>query len=250
MIKIENLSHKYKNRDEEALKSINLHIKKGEIVALLGPSGSGKSTLIKCINKLVKPCSGKIFINGVNILDLKPRQLKEIRRKIAVIFQGFNLIERETVLKNALNGRLGYAKTLSSCFNHFEKEDYDIVEESLKSVSLWEIRNERVCNLSGGQKQRVAIARALAQNPEIILADEPVSNLDPTLMKDILSLLKRLCKEKGITLIITLHFIEMLKKDFQRIIGLVDGKLFFDDELQDYLKEETLKKRLEQLGYI
>jgi phosphonate transport system ATP-binding protein len=249
MIKIENVSHVYKNKNEGALKNINLHIKKGEIVALIGPSGSGKSTLINCISRLIKPTSGKILINDKNILKVDKNELREIRKKIGVIFQEFNLIERESVLKNVLNGRLGYVKTFPSCFNRFRKKDYEIVEESLRSVGLLDLKNERVNNLSGGQRQRVAIARALSQKPQIILADEPVSNLDPKLVGEILSLLQKVCREKEITLVASIHFAEFIKKYFDRMVGIVDGNLEFNDELLSS-EEEIIKKRLKQLGYI
>lgn len=250
MIKIENLNHKYKNKDEEVLKNINLHVKKGEIVALIGPSGSGKSTLIKCISKLIKPISGKIFINGRDILGANKKELREIRKKIGIIFQEFNLIERDTVFKNVLNGRLGFASILKSCFNKFSPNDYEIAEESLRDVGLLDFKNERVCNLSGGQKQRVAIARALSQKPQIILADEPISNLDPKLGRIVLQLLQKICREKGITLVMSIHFVDLVKEYFHKIIGIVDGSIVFHDDLQVYFKEEIIKKRLKQLGYI
>jgi len=263
IIKIENLSYVYKGCTEKALKNINLDIDKGERIALLGHSGSGKTTLMNCINRIIKPTSGKIFIEGKDIANANSKELREIRKKIAVIFQGFNLIGRETVLQNVLNGRLGHLSTLRTFFNQFKEEDYKITEESLKAVGLWHKKDERVNELSGGQKQRVAIARALSQNPKIILADEPVSNLDPKLIKTILFLLQKVCKEKGITLITSLHFVELIKEHFPRMIGLVDGEISFDDkfyrrgksekpneEFSHDLKDEIIKKRLKQLGYI
>jgi len=250
MIKIENLSHTYKNKNEETLKNINLNIKKGEIAALIGPSGSGKSTLINCIGRLVIPTSGRILINNKDILKANKKEIREIRKKIGFIFQEFNLIERDTVFKNVLNGRLSYCSTLKSCFNKFSENDYRIVEGSLRDVGLLDLKDERVCNLSGGQKQRTAIARALSQEPEIILADEPVSNLDPKLVREILYLLQKNCREKGITLIISIHFAELVKEYFDRMMGIVEGKILFDDEFKDNVKEELIKSRLKQLGYI
>lgn len=250
MIEIKNLDHIYRNREEESLRDINLKIGKGERVALLGPSGSGKSTLISCISRLVEPRSGSILIEGRDILKANTKELKEIRRKIGTIFQGFNLIERENVFKNVLDGRLGYARTLKSCFNRFNEEDYKIVEDNLKEVGLFDLKDERVCDLSGGQKQRVAIARTLSQQPMIILADEPVSNLDPKLAREILHLLQKVCKEREITLITTIHFVDLIKENFPRIIGLVDGAILFDDDLEKYSQEQVLKKRLRELGYI
>jgi len=257
MIKIENLNHAYHN-GESVLKDINIEIKKGERIALIGPSGSGKTTLINCITRLIEPSSGRILIDNKDILKTNKHELKDIRKKIAIIFQGFNLIERESVLKNVLNGRLGYVSTLRSCFNKFKEDDYKIAEESLRNVGLLHKENERISDLSGGQKQRVAIARALSQDPQIILADEPVSNLDPKLIREVLSLLQKVCKEKEITLITSLHFVELIKEHFPRMVGMVDGKIVFDDKLSDensnnfsdYYQEQLIKKRLKELGYI
>ena len=244
MIKIQNLSHTYKNRDEGALKNINLHIKRGENVMLLGPSGSGKSTLMKCINRLIKPTSGDIFIEEENILTSEEKQTIKIRKKIGTIFQEFDLIERDTILKNVLNGRLGYISNFDTFFNRFKKEDYEIVEQNLKEVGLLGLKNERVSNLSGGQKQRVAIARALSQEPKIILADEPVSNLDPKLMADVLDLLLRICKQRQITLITSLHFVELVKKYASRVIGISEGSIIFDKTIEEWEDEENLKQSL------
>lgn len=236
MIKIENLSHTYKNRNEEAIRDINLHIKKGESIVIIGSSGSGKSTLLKCINRLIEPTSGSILIDGEDILSCKIRKAEKIRGKIGMIFQNFNLVERESILNNVLNGRLRYNSSLKTIFGRFSKEDHRIVEESLKRVGLYQYKNERVTNLSGGQKQRVAIARALSQKPDIMLADEPVSNLDPKLMKEVMDLLKNICDEKGITLVSSLHFLDFAKRYGSRIIGMRQGKIIFDgkpDELTE-----------------
>ncbi len=250
MIKIQNLNHTYENRKECALKNINLNIEKGENIILLGPSGSGKSTLIKCINRLIEPTSGDIFIEEENILTLKEKEVIRIRKKIGTIFQEFNLIESDTVLKNVLNGRLGFLSTIDTFFNKFKKEDYEIVEQNLKDVGLFDLKKERVCNLSGGQKQRVAIARALSQEPKIMLADEPVSNLDPKLMTEILDLLLGICKERQITLITSLHFVELVKKYASRVIGISEGSIIFDNTLEEWEDEENLKENLKKLGYL
>jgi len=240
MIKIENLSHTYKNRSEEAVNNVNLHIKKGESVVIIGSSGSGKSTLLKCINRLLEPTSGKILINGEDIINSKKKKAEKIRGSIGMIFQNFNLIERETVLSNALNGRLRFNRTLKSVFGRFSKEDYAITENNLKIVGLYDDRNERVANLSGGQKQRVAIARALSQKPDIILADEPVSNLDPKLMKEIMDLLKSICEEKGITLVTSLHFLDFAKRYGSRIIGMREGKVVFDGKPEELTEKDIV----------
>ena len=240
MIKIENLSHTYKNRNEEAIKNINLHIKRGESVVIIGSSGSGKSTLLKCINRLIEPNSGKISIEGEDIIHCPIKKAEKIRGKIGMIFQNFNLVQRETVFNNVLNGRLRYNSSLKTIFGKFSKEDYDVVEDSIKRVGLSEYKDERVANLSGGQKQRVAIARALSQKPDIMLADEPVSNLDPKLMKEVMDLLKNICIEKGITLVSSLHFLDFAKRYGSRIVGMRNGEIVFDGKPEELTEKDIV----------
>lgn len=240
MIKIENLSHTYKNRKEEAVKNVSLHIKKGESLVIIGSSGSGKSTLLKCINRLIEPTSGKILINNEDIINCKIKKAEKIRGKIGMIFQNFNLLERETILTNVLNGRLRYTRTFRSILGKFSKEDKKIAESNIKRVGLREFTHERISNLSGGQKQRVAIARALSQRPDIILADEPVSNLDPKLMKEIMDLLKSICDEKGITLVSSLHFLDFAKRYSTRIVGMREGKIVFDGTSKDLTEKDIV----------
>ncbi|MFH1376328.1 MAG: phosphonate ABC transporter ATP-binding protein [Candidatus Woesearchaeota archaeon] len=241
MIKIENLTHTYKNRNEEAIKCINLHIKKGESIVIIGSSGSGKSTLLRCINKLIEPNSGKILIEDEDIINCSAKKAEKIRGKIAMIFQNFNLIERESVLKNVLNGRLKYNSTIKTLFGKFSKEDYNIVKENIKIVGLEGYEEERINNLSGGQKQRVAIARALSQKPDIILADEPVSNLDPMLMTEIMDLLKSICDKKNITLITSLHFLEFAKRYGTRIIGMRNGQIVFNGTPEELTERDIVE---------
>lgn len=240
MIKIISLSHKYQVRDEVVLKDINLTIEQGENVVIIGKSGSGKSTLMKCINRLIEPSSGSISIDGRDILKCDRREINKVRRNIGLIFQGFNLVERATVYKNVLDGRLGYVSLLRTCFNKFSKEDYEIVERSVERMGLSKLKHEKVCNLSGGQKQRVAIARSLAQMPEIILADEPVSSLDPKLMREIMDLLQAICKEMTITLITSLHFLELVKKYASRVIGIREGVVIFDNDIETLSEKDLI----------
>ncbi len=240
MIKIKNLSHTYKNRNEEAIKNIDLHIKKGESVVIIGSSGSGKSTLLKCINRLIEPTSGKVFVNGKDIINCDLREAEKIRGEIGMIFQNFNIIERETVLNNVLNGRLRHNHFFNTVFGRFSKNDHIVAKENLRRVGLIKYRYERVANLSGGQKQRVAIARALSQEPKIILADEPVSNLDPKLMKEIMDLLKGICKEENITLVSSLHFLDFAKRYGSRIIGMREGEIVFDGKPVDLTEKDIV----------
>lgn len=240
MIKIENLSHIYKDQSKEAIKNINLHIKKGESVVVIGPSGSGKSTLFKAITRIIEPSAGRIFIDNENILSSSTKGVHKIRGKIGMIFQNFNLIEREVVFTNVLNGRLRYNSNFNTILGRFAQNDYAIARDNLQIVGLAEYKNERVSDLSGGQKQRVAIARTLSQNPEIILADEPVSNLDPKLMKEIMDLLKGVCEEKGITLVTNLHFLDFAKRYGSRIIGIRNGEIVFDGGAADLTEKDIV----------
>lgn len=240
MIKIEGLHHKYKTKTEPALKNINLHIKKGESVVIIGSSGSGKSTLLRSINRLIEPSSGKIYVDNQDILSCSPRRAVKIRGKVGMIFQNFNLVERETVLKNVLNGRLRYNNALKTFFDIFSEKDHLIAKNCIKIVGLEGYEKERVNNLSGGQKQRVAIARAISQNPDVILADEPVSNLDPRLVAEIMNLLLKICTKKGITLITSLHYLELAKKYGSRIIGLKNGEVVFEGNAYQLSEEDIL----------
>jgi phosphonate transport system ATP-binding protein len=232
MIEVRNLIHRYKNNNEDVLKKISFNIGKGQIAILLGSNGSGKTTLLRCINKLIVPVSGSIFIDGIDILKANAQKTRWVRRRIGFIFQELNLIERMTVLDNVMNGRLGYIGLLRTCFNRFREDDYRAALNSLQKMGLSDLKYKRVSNLSGGQKQRVAIARALSQEPEIILADEPVSSLDPKLREEIMALLYRVCIEKEITLIMSLHFVGLSRRYASRIIGINNGRIVVDDKAQ------------------
>ncbi len=241
MIKIKNLNHRYHNREEEAIKNVNLEIKKGESLVIIGSSGSGKSTLLNFINRMVEPSSGSILVGGEDIINCPIHKAIKLRGKIGMIFQSFNILERETVLKNVLNGRLRFNSTLNTVLGRFSKEDYEIARHNIKRVGLEKYENEKASNLSGGQKQRVAIARTLSQKPEVILADEPVSSLDPKLMKEIMDLLKRICEEEGITLVASLHFLEFAKRYGSRIIGIKGGEIVFDGKPADLTERDIVE---------
>ena len=250
MIRIESVSHYYPVRArsrtigadgdggkrERALRNIHLQVAKGERLVILGSSGSGKSTLLRCTNLSIRPTEGRVFIDGTEITGLPTNEVERIRRQIGFISQHFNLLEGATALKNVLLGRLGYVGTVKSILGRFTEEDVSIASESLKRVGLEKYSQKRVSDLSGGQKQRVAVARALAQRSAIILADEPVSSLDPKLMKEVMDLIKGICAESQLTLMASLHFLEMAKSYATRLIGLRDGQIVFDntpDELTD-----------------
>ena len=240
-IHIRNLSHQYDGRVDRALKNINLDIRASAVTILLGASGSGKSTFLRSINRLIEPEEGQIVINNQDILACGTHKVEEIRQSIGMIFQQFNLVERDTVLKNVLNGRLSYVRTLPGIFSRFSSEDYDIVYDCLRRVGLIEYAHYRAGSLSGGQKQRVAIARALAQCPRIILADEPVSSLDPKLMRETMDLLQTICQEENITLVVSLHFLELARLYATHMVGMRDGEIVFDDVPDELTDGELIK---------
>jgi phosphonate transport system ATP-binding protein len=226
-IRVRGLYHSY-DTNEFVLRGIDFDVEPGEIVVLLGCSGAGKSTLLRCLNCLVKPTRGEILLEGQDILRCSGKKLYQIRRQMGMIFQEFNLINRVSVLENVMLGRLGYNSTLRSVLNWFPASEYEMAWESLEKVGMAGCAHEMVANLSGGERQRVGIARALSQKPKILLADEPVSNLDPKLMVEIMDLLIEICAIENLTLVASLHFIELAKRYAGRVIGIHEGRVVFD----------------------
>ena len=233
MIEIRNLTHIYKG-GIIGVEDINLTIGKDEVVAVIGVSGAGKSTLLRCINRLLEPTSGEVFINGKDILHCSNKEVQLIRRTIGMVFQNFNLIRRSLVIQNVLMGRLGYTY-------HYNKEDYQIAMECLRRVKIGDLAYRRTDTLSGGQQQRVGIARALAQEPTVILGDEPVSNLDPTRKHEIMDLLLDIHKQDEVPMVISIHDIETAKEYTNRVIGVVKGKVVFDSKLEDLTDEKIVE---------
>lgn len=226
----------------QALKGVTLDVQKGEFLVIIGLSGSGKSTLLRCLNRLHEPTSGQIFFEGREVGTLtQPQEIRKIRRKIAMIFQHFNLIPRQSVLKNVLMGRLADKTTLQSFFGLFTKEEKAAALKNLALVGIADKALLRADHLSGGQKQRVAIARALTQNPTLLLADEPVSSLDPATMHVVMDYLQKINQEYGITVIANLHFISLVRQYATRVVALKDGKLVFTGRPEE-ITEEWFKK--------
>ena len=240
MLKIRDLKVVY-DKKILALENINLDIGEGEFVGIIGSSGSGKSTLIKCINLLVRPSQGEIYLDKLDIMKLDNRGLRNIRREIGFIFQDYNLIDRSTVIDNVLIGRLAYKSSLESLFRIFSKDDYERASKALSYVGLSEKIYERADQLSGGQKQRVAIAKTLCQRPKIILADEPVASLDMSSAQMIMDYFKTANQKKKITILINLHDVELAKKYCSRIVALKKGNVVFDGKAGD-LTDDILKR--------
>jgi len=227
MIRFENASVTYPG-GVHALRDLTLEIPDGQMMVIVGLSGAGKSTLIRAINGLVPLTSGDVTIDGVSVRNAKPRQLRQLRSKIGMIFQTFNLVNRTTVLNNVLMGRLHNSGTMRSLVGWYRQEDIETAMRALERVGIVEKAYVRSANLSGGQQQRVGIARALAQEPKIILADEPVASLDPPTSHVVMRDLQRINRDLKITTIVNLHFLDLAKVYGERIIGLREGELVYD----------------------
>ena len=233
--KIKKLKKKFK--DINAVNGINLEIKEGKIIGIIGRAGAGKSTLLRMINRLVDPSEGSIEFNDINITSLKGRSLRKWRSECAMIFQQFNLVERLDVLTNVLIGSLGRNYSLLNLIGIFSKEEKINALRNLDRFDLSEKALQKAGTLSGGQQQRVAIARALMQKPKILLADEPISSLDPKNAKRVMDDMMKINREDGITVICNLHSLDVAKKYCDRLIGLSDGKVVFDGTPDDLTAE-------------
>jgi len=240
ILRVENLNLTYQKGGPQVLFDISFKVEKLDFYAIIGPSGAGKSSLIRCINKLANANSGKVFFNGENISELEGKQLRFARRKIGMIFQEFNLIDRMSVIDNVLTGRLGYMNTFASLFRMFAKKDISRAIALISKVGLEDFANKRVDQLSGGQRQRVGIARALMQEPELMLVDEPTSSLDPKIAVEMMQLIKDIALELKIPVLCNIHNIELAKQFANKILGLQDGKKKFDD-VTEKLTEQVLQ---------
>jgi phosphonate transport system ATP-binding protein len=227
MLVVEHLTKVYED-GFKALDDVSFEVREGQFVALIGLSGSGKSTLLRCINRLIEPTAGRIIWRGQDITQVDDEEIRLLRRRFGMIFQQFNLVKRSKVITNVLAGRLGYINPLFSLFNYFPASDRERALKSLERVGIRDQAYKRASELSGGQQQRVGIARALMQNPEVILADEPVSSLDPATSHSVMKYLQLLNKEDGLTVISSLHFLSLARTYADRVIALKDGLLEFD----------------------
>ena len=224
MIKVENLTKVYDD-GTVALRDVSFTVEDGEFLVVIGLSGSGKSTLLRCMNRLVEPTEGSIWWNDIDTAAAEQAELRTIRRNFGMIFQHFNLVKRSTVMTNVLSGRLGYTDTWKSLIHRFSPEDREMAKKALERVGLEEQAGKLARELSGGQQQRVGIARALMQEPEVILADEPVASLDPVLAHTILGYLEELNRDDKITVICSLHYLDLVQRYATRVIGLRDGRI-------------------------
>ena len=240
MIIFDNVSKTYGN-GVKGLDHINLTIEDGEFVSIIGLSGAGKSTLLRSINRLNDVSEGEITINGVSVTKAGKKKLRQIRRKIGLISQNFNLVKRSTVQKNVLSGRLGYYSTWKSILGLFSKEDYERTTDALERVGLLDKLHTRCDELSGGQQQRVSIARTLVQQADIILADEPVASLDPVTTQKIMKDLQNINQSMGKTVIVNIHSVELARTFSTRIIALKAGKMVFDGKPEELTDQKLIE---------
>ena len=229
--------HKVYDNGVHAVRGVSFEVERGEFLVVIGLSGSGKSSLMRCLNGLVAPTSGQVFFDGLELTALPPRELRKVRRRIGMVFQHFNLVPRASVLVNVLTGRLGSTRTLPSMLGRFDAADRARALECLEIVGLADKADERATDLSGGQQQRVAIARSLLQDPELLLADEPVASLDPATSHSVMRHLERANQELGKTIVCNLHFLSLVRRYATRVIALKDGEVVFRGSPQEIDEE-------------
>lgn len=246
---VNNLTKSYK-QGVNALDGVSFEVEKGEFIAVIGASGSGKSTLLRCINRIIEPTSGSIVFEGQEISNLSSKKIREVRKKVGMIFQHYNLVYRLSVMQNAMHGRLGYMNTFEGVFSLYKEEDKQKAIKLLNKVGLGDYIYQRASELSGGQKQRVGIVRALMQQPSLLLCDEPIASLDPGSSKVIMDTIKSLAQESNIACIVNLHQVHVAKEYAARIIGIHRGKILFDDKpskLTDKIIEDIYDTSINEL---
>lgn len=237
MIEFKNVYKTYPN-GFTALKDVNLKIEQGEFVAIIGLSGAGKSTILRCINRMHDVTEGTVTVDGVDVMTLKGKALRQFRRKVGMIFQSFNLVSRSTVIKNVLTADVPDMPFFKVLFGIFSKEQKMRALESLDKVGILEKAYTRCDQLSGGQQQRVALARTLNQNPSIILADEPVASLDPITAKQVMSDFVRINKDYNISILLNIHHVDLALNYCDRVIGVRAGEIVFDGPAKSITQEQ------------
>jgi phosphonate transport system ATP-binding protein len=250
MLSVRNLTKVYEG-GVVALRNVSFDVPDGQFLAVIGLSGSGKSTLLRCINRLIEPTEGQILWNDIDVTTATQDELRRIRRRIGMVFQHFNLVHRSSVLTNVLAGRLGYVSPAWSLLNRFPREDIDKAMKELGRVGIADKARQRADELSGGQQQRVGVARAMMQDPDLILADEPVASLDPVLAHSIMQYLEKINQEDHVSVLCSLHFLDLVHRYADRAIALNEGRVVFDglpQEIDDARFKEIYGKEAERVG--
>lgn len=238
MLTITDLSKVYPT-GTKALNNVSFTVDQPQVIAIIGPSGAGKSTLIRCINRLVKPSSGRVMLDDIDIVSLSRRELRKVRRRMGMIFQEYNLVDRLTVMENLLSGRLGYVSFWRAWRRKFPPEDVRAAFKLLERVGLEGYQDTRADALSGGQRQRVGIGRALMQTPDLLLVDEPTASLDPKTSRQIMRLLVELVQDLGTPALVNIHDVALAQTFSDRIIGLRRGEIVFEGT-SDEVTEDVL----------
>jgi len=228
VLRIENLSKTYPGAVRPALAEASMEVNAGEVVSIIGASGAGKSTLMRCVNRMVEPDSGSVYIEDQEITGLSDRDLRAVRRRIGMVFQHFNLVNRLTVLQNVMHGRLGYMSSVEGVLGRYDEGDKHRALILLKETGLSEFAYKRAGELSGGQKQRVGIVRAVMQNPAVLLCDEPIASLDPANSRVIMDLIREMAKQGNIGCLVNLHQVEVAIEFSDRIIGMKEGYVVYE----------------------
>jgi phosphonate transport system ATP-binding protein len=240
VLRIRGLVKRY-GAGEPVLKSLDLTVEGSSIVSVIGSSGAGKSTLLRCVNRLVEPTSGSVELNGVELTSLRGRDLRLARRRIGMVFQGFNLVERLTVMENVQAGRLGYISPWAAIARRYPRADIRRAYELLERTGIAQYADTRADALSGGERQRVGVVRALMQSPEILLADEPTASLDPKTSEAIMGLMRDLARELSLPVVINIHNVTEAKHYTDRIVGMRYGRIIFDGP-PDALDEDAMER--------
>ena len=240
MIEFRDVSVTYRG-GVRALRDVDLSIGNGEFVVVVGLSGAGKSTLLRALNGLVPATSGSITVDGTEVVGASPADLRAVRSRVGMIFQTFNLATRTSVVNNVLMGRLSRVPSWRSTLGLWPAADREAAMVALERVGIVEKAYVRAADLSGGQQQRVGIARALAQEPSVVLADEPVAALDPVTSRQVMGDLQRINRDLGITTLVNLHFLDLAREYGRRLVGLREGEVVFDGDIDD-VTDDTFRE--------
>jgi phosphonate transport system ATP-binding protein len=250
IVEVRGLKKVYRGSEKPAVRNLNLTVEEGEMIGVIGPSGAGKSTLLRCINRLIAPTEGRVFIEGEEITGASQAKVRNLRRRLGMVFQRHNLVARLTVMQNVMHGRLGYMSSLDGILGRYTEEDKRRAVEILEQTGLGGFLYQRAGELSGGQRQRVGIVRALMQQPAALLCDEPIASLDPASAQVVMDLIRDVCRKNNIACIVNLHQVDAALKYADRIIGMFEGEIVYDGptgELKEAVIERIYGKPMDQL---